>query len=272
MKRRCELLGLNRTSLYYKPKSAGMSDAAYKEAVMARIDYWHTKHPAAGTRQLSKIIRKQDNLPVGRKLIRRLMGKMGIVSMSPIPNTSKANKKHRKHPYLLHGLSIFLPNQVWAIDITYIKLGRSHMFLTAIIDWYSRYIIGWRLSDTLETAPVMEVLKQAIEKYGVPGIINSDQGVQFTSHEYVSLLKELGIRQSMDGKARWVDNVIIERWFRSLKCEEIYINDYDFPRVLKDAIREYVNLYNNIRPHTSCNDKTPALAYDTPFSSSIPAA
>lgn len=265
MTRRCEALGLNRTSVYYKPKGVNMAKAAFDERVMARIDYWHTVHPAAGTRQLSKIIREQDKLCVGRKLIRRLMGAMGIVCLAPKPNTSKANKKHKKYPYLLRGLPIFLPNQVWAIDITYIKMGRSHMFLAAIIDWYSRYIIGWRLSDTLEAAPVTELCKAAIEKHGIPGIINSDQGVQFTSQEYVLMLKELGIRQSMDGKARWVDNVIIERWFRSLKCEDIYINEYSTPRELKDGIRKYVDLYNNIRPHSSIGDFTPAHVYTDSF-------
>jgi putative transposase len=139
------------------------------------------------------------------------------------------------------------------------------MFLTVIIDWHSRFIIGWRLSDTLDTAPVLELLEAVIKQYGVPSIINSDQGVQFTSNEYVLLLKGLGIRQSMDGKARWVDNVIIERWFRSLKCEEIYINEYCSPRELKSAIGKYVNLYNEIRPHSSINDLTPAFVYGNIF-------
>jgi putative transposase len=242
-----------------------MAKAAFEERVMARIDFWHTKHPAAGTRQLSKIIRAQDGLPIGRKLVRRLMGAMGIVSMSPKPNTSKANRQHKKYPYLLRNMPIFLPNQVWAVDITYIKMGRGHMFLTAIIDWYSRYIVGWRLSDTLDAAPVMEVVNEAVERHGAPGIINSDQGVQFTSGDYVSLLAEFGIRQSMDGKARWVDNVIIERWFRSLKCEEIYINEYAPPRELRHAIRGYIGLYNDIRPHTSCDGGTPAAAYGGSF-------
>jgi putative transposase len=266
MARRCELLGLNRTSVYYKPRGVSKAKAAFNEQVMARIDYWHTLHPAAGTRQLSKIIRGQDGLPVGRKLLRRLMGEMGIICMAPKPNTSKADRKHKKHPYLLRGMCIFLPNQVWAVDITYVKMGRTHMYLTAIIDWYSRCIIGWRLSDTLEAAPVLDAVKEAIARHGVPAVINSDQGSRFTSDEYVALMRERGIRQSMDGKARWVDNVIIERWFRSLKCEEIYINEYGSPRELRVAIRNYVNLYNTIRPHTACEDRTPLQAYNSPFS------
>jgi putative transposase len=239
--------------------------AALDECVMARIDYWHTQLPAAGTRQLSRIIRGQDSMPVGRKLLRRLMRVMGVVSMAPKPNTSKADKKHVVFPYLLHSLSVFLPNQVWAVDITYVKMGKSHMYLAAVIDWHSRYIIGWRLSDTLDTAPALELIESAVGRYGVPGIINSDQGVQFTSNEYVMLLKELGVRQSMDGKARWVDNVIIERWFRSLKREEIYINEYCSPRELRAAIGNYVSLYNETRPHSSVGGLTPAFVYGNVF-------
>ena len=141
----------------------------------------------------------------------------------------------------------------------------GYLYMIAIIDWHSRFIVGWRLSDTLDAAPVVEAMREAIERYGVPGIINSDQGSQFTGTEYVALLKELRIRQSMDGKARWVDNVIIERWFRSLKCEDIYLGDYATPRELKDAIRRYVGFYNNVRPHSSLGDATPAEAYGGAF-------
>ena len=155
---------------------------------------------------------------------------MLYVLVYPKPNLSKSDKKALKLPYLLKNLNIDHSNQVWAIDITYIKLGRSHMYLTAIIDWYTRYIVGYELSDTLETAPVLKAVGDAIERYGKPEIINSDQGSQFTSDEYKAFLKDNGVKQSMDGKARWVDNVRIERWFRSLKCELIYINDFNTPR------------------------------------------
>jgi putative transposase len=195
------------------------------------------------------------------------MQEMGIFAVYPKPDTSKPNKQHKKYPYLLRDKQIWLPNQVWALDITYISLGRSHMYLTAIIDWYSRFIVGWVLSDTLETAPVLEALQEAIERYGVPAIINSDQGSQFTSAEYTEYLKSLGIRQSMDGKARWVDNVIIERWFRSLKQEEIYINEYKNPRDLRIGIREYVKTYNCERPHDSLNNERPATVYGAKFGS-----
>lgn len=156
-------------------------------------------------------------------------------------------------------MNIFLPNQVWAIDITYIPMAHGHMYLTAIIDWHSRFIVGWELSDTLDTAPVLAAVKVAIAQYGTPGIINSDQGSQFTSDAYQGFLKEHRIRQSMDGKARWVDNVIIERWFRSLKTEYVYINEYASPKELRIGIRQYVTDYNSLRPHQS-------LGYDTPNS------
>ena len=232
---------------------------------MARIDYWHTMSPAFGARKLSDVIKEQDGLLVGRKLATSLMERMGIISKAPKPNTSKPNKEHKKFPYLLRSKHIWLPNQVWAIDITYIKMSKSHMYLTAIIDWFSRYIVGWTLSFTLDTAPVLEVVELAVLKYGVPAILNSDQGSQFTCTEYVNLLAKYGIRQSMDGKARWVDNVIIERWFRSLKCEEIYINEYASPKELKKGIEGYINLYNHIRPHDSLQKKTPHHTYTNVF-------
>lgn len=192
------------------------------------------------------------------------MDEMGIYAIYPKPNLSKPGKGH-KFPYLLKNMDIFMPNQVWAVDITYIPMKHGHMYLTAIIDWYSRFIVGWELSDTLDTAPVLEAVKHAIHSYGTPAIINSDQGSQFTSDTYTSFLKEKGIRQSMDGKARWVDNVLIERWFRSLKTEYIYINEYDSPRVLRAGIRQYIDDYNRLRPHQSLDYDTPCERYNTAF-------
>jgi putative transposase len=232
---------------------------------MARIDYWHTINPAFGARKLSQTIQQQDGLPIGRKLARNLMMQMGIISRAPKPNTSIPNKEHKKFPYLLRGKHIWLPNQVWAIDITYVIMGKSHMYLTAVIDWYSRYIVGWTLSYTLDTAPVLQVVEDAVKKYGTPSIINSDQGSQFTSREFTELIANHSIRQSMDGKARWVDNVIIERWFRSLKCEEIYINGYTSPKELKKGISDYINLYNTIRPHESLDNLPPVATYTGHF-------
>lgn len=266
MKRQCELLEVNRTSIYYKPVKIADEAILREEYIKGRLDYWHTRFCWMGSRNLLKKLRQDDKIEgIGRQLVRRYMQEMGIFTVYPKPNTSKPNKKHKKFPYLLRGKKIWLPNQVWALDITYISLGRTHMYLTAIIDWYSRFIVGWALSDTLETVPVLEALSEAMERYGVPAIINSDQGSQFTSTEYIQLLKSRGIRQSMDGKARWVDNVIIERWFRSLKTEEIYISTYESPRELRLGIKEYIYNYNHERPHSSLGDERPAVFYAAKF-------
>lgn len=268
VKRQCELLEVNRTSVYNKAVEPTEETVLREEKIKSRLDYWHTQFCWMGSRKLLKKLIQDDGIKgIGRQLVRRYMQEMGIFSVYPKPDTSKPNKQHKKFPYLLRGKQIWLPNQVWALDITYISLGRSHMYLTAIIDWYSRFIVGWSLSDTLETAPVLEALKQAIDQYGIPAIINSDQGSQFTSSEYTEYLKSLGIRQSMDGKARWVDNVIIERWFRSLKQEEIYINEYQSPRNLRIGIMKYIKVYNYERPHASLNYERPAIVFGASFGS-----
>jgi len=234
--------------------------------LMRRIDYWHTKFPCSGTRKLQALLLRQDGLKAGRKLIKRLMDELGIYAIYPKPRLSIPGKGHKKFPYLLKNKSIDYPNQVWAIDITFIPMKHGYMYMTAIIDWYSRYIVGWALSDTLDAAPVVHALKMAMGEYGVPCIINSDQGSQFSSEGFIETLKENGIRQSMDGKARWIDNVIIERWFRSLKTEDIYINEYATPRKLREGIERYIQEYNNLRPHQSWDQETPAAVYKAPFS------
>ena len=264
IKRRCELLGVARSSVYYKPKEQSRDEIEREDQIKKRLDYWHTKLPSSGVRKLRKLLREHDGLIVGRKLIRRYMDEMGIYAIYPKPNLSKPGRGH-KSPYLLKNMNIFLPNQVWAIDITYIPMEHGNMYLTAIIDWYSRFIVGWELSDTLGTAPVMEAVKRAIQNYGIPAIINSDQGSQFTSEEYTGFLKQQRIRQSMDGKARWVDNVIIERWFRSLKTEYIYINEYASPKALKAGIHQYVEDYNGLRPHQSHDYATPLKVINEKF-------
>lgn len=250
--------------MYYAPKEPSSEELEREEHIKKRLDYWHTKSPCSGVRKLKRLLRERDSLTIGRKLIKRCMDELGIYAIYPKPNLSKPGKEH-KLPYLLKNLNIFLPNQVWAIDITYVPMTHGHMYLTAIIDWYSRYIVGWTLSDTLDTAPVLEAVKTAIEKHGAPGIINSDQGSQFTSEAYTTLLKQNGIRQSMDGKARWVDNVIIERWFRSLKTEYVYINEYGSPKELRAGIRSYVKDYNDLRPHQSHGYATPEQIYNSKF-------
>ena len=266
MRRQCELLGVTRSQVYYEPKEPDQADVERKEAILARIDYWHTMMPALGARRLRTKL-AEDGYRVTRKTIRRYMEEMGICAVYPKPNLSKRNFKAGIVPYLLRNYVAQFPNQVWSIDITYIKMYKSHMYLTAIIDWHSRKIVGWRLSDTLSTQPVLEAVREAVEQYGVPSILNSDQGSQFTSEDYRQLLQELHIRQSMDGKGRWADNIMIERWFRSLKTEEIYPKEYRSPKELRKALTEYINLYNQERPHQSLDNATPDKVFYACFAS-----
>jgi putative transposase len=266
IKRQCELLEVNRSSFYYEPTEPTEAEIEREEFIKRRLDYWHTKHCWMGSRKLVKKLSEDDGIEgVGRHLVRRYMQEMGIYAVHPKPNLSKPRKDHKKFPYLLRNMNIWLPNQVWAIDITYIPMKHGHMYLTAIIDWHSRYIVGWELSDTLETAPVLEAVKRAIRTHGTPAIINSDQGCQFTSDDFIDLLRSLGIRQSMDGKARWIDNVRIERWFRSLKTEHIYITEYTSPREVRQGIKEYVKDYNYSRPHQSLGYQRPHQVYSRAF-------
>ena len=268
MSRQCELLDVQRTSIYRKHKEP---DRKNEYIIKDRLDYWHTMMPYMGSRKLSDKLAKDEVLKEhgikgpGRHLVRKYMKEMGIYAVHPMPSLSKRSKEHKVYPYLLRNMDIFLPNQVWAIDITYIKMNHGHMYLTAIIDWYSRYIVGYELSDTLDTAPVLAAVRKGIAKYGVPAIINSDQGSQFSSDEYTGYLKEMKIKQSMDGKARWIDNVIIERWFRSLKIENIYIHEYNNPRELRKGINEYVYEYNCIRSHQTFEYATPEEIYNSRF-------
>ena len=248
VRRQCELLGVIRSTIYYEAKPEDTEELKHKEIIMGRIDYWHTTMPFLGMRKIAARLR-EEGYPVGRKLVRSYMREMGIHAVYPRPNLSKRNFKETVVPYLLRNKAISFPNQVWSIDITYIKMRHGHMYLTAIIDWFSRKIAGWTLSDTLDSRPVLEAVRNAVESCGVPAILNSDQGSQFTSEEYKKLLRELRIRQSMDGKSRWADNIMIERWFRSLKTELIYINEYRSPKELRAAIRDYINDYNTLRPH-----------------------
>ena len=225
---------------------------------------WHTMLPALGSRKLTVKL-QEEGYSVGRKLVRRLMREMGIWVVYPKPNLSKRNFQEAIVPYLLRNKVVSFPNQVWSIDITYIKLNRSHMYLTATIDWCSRKIVGWNLSDTLGVQPVLEAVRSAVDRFGTPAILNSDQGSQFTSNEYKQLLKGLHIRQSMDGKSRWADNIMIERWFRSLKTELIYINEFRSPRELRQSIRSYIDDYNRLRPHEALNYATPDAVYYASF-------
>ena len=264
VRRQCELLGIPHSAVYAKHVPVDEKKCLLRETIMARLDYWHTMLPTVGSRKLVVKL-QEEGYTAGRKLVQRLMLEMGIHAIYPKPNLSKRNFREAIVPYLLRNKAVSFPNQVWSIDITYIKLGRSHMYLTAIIDWYSRRIVGWNLSDTLGVQPVLEAVRSAVERFGTPAILNSDQGSQFTSNEYKQLLKTLHIRQSMDGKSRWADNIMIERWFRSLKTELIYINEFHSPKELGRSIRGYVNDYNSLRPHEALDYATPDAVYYASF-------
>lgn len=264
VRRQCELVGLTRSALYYEAVAPDEAALERKEAVMAEIDYRHTMLPSMGMRKL--VVRlEQRGYRVSRKTVRKYMEEMGIHTVYPKANLSKRNFQEAIVPYLLRTVNVQFPNQVRSIDITCMKMVHGHMYLTAVIDWYSRKIVGWKLSDTLSTQAVLEAVKEAVEHCGIPAILNSDQGSQFTSEEYRRLLRDLHIRQSMDGKSRRADNVMIERWFRSLKTELIYINEFHSPRHLRAQIGEYVHLYNTLRPHQALDYATPEAVFSSCF-------
>lgn len=268
VRRQCQLLGINRSSLYYQERPQNTTYQALQEDLMKQIDKIHTQFPYMGSRKIV-IKLKENGYNICRKTVRRLIQKMGIYAIYPKPNLSKRNSKEAVVPYLLRNYDARFPNQVWSIDITYLPMNRSHMCLTAIIDWHSRKIVGHYLSDTLDASSVILAVKEAISQHGVPAIINSDQGSQFTSLEYKNVLKAFGIRQSMDGKSRWADNIMIERWFRSLKTELIYPNEFSSPRDLRKRISEYVTEYNTLRPHAALDYVTPDAVYYSHFSQSL---
>ena len=249
------LLDINRTSVYYK----GMPISQEELDCKSIIDRLHTDNPAWGARQLSAQLKKRGH-QVGRRKTRRYMNEMGIDPIYPKMNLSKRMRQAKVCPYLLRNAVIDRPNQAWSIDITYIPIKRGFLYLTAVIDWYSRCIVGWEVDDTLDTRMVITALKKAF-MVAKPVILNSDQGCQFTSNEYMNFLKENQIRQSMDGKSRWADNIMIERWFRSFKYEEAYLTQYNNIREARKAIGKYVHTYNFERCHSALNNQTPASCY-----------
>jgi putative transposase len=243
--KQAELLSINRTSLYYKP--VPISDEEYR--INRMIDEVYIVHPDYGYRRMTVILDKHYDILINQKRTRRYMREMGIHGFCPGPNLSKRLHGKYLYTYLLRGLNIDRPNQVWSIDITYCRMKRGFMYMVAIIDWYSRYIVGFALSNTLEKTFILETVKKAIKKHGALEIINSDQGSQFTSEKYVELLKANGIKISMDGKGRALDNQRIERFFRSYKWEKLYLEEYDTGQQLKKITQEYIEYYNSKRPH-----------------------
>ena len=255
--RQAELLSLNRTSLYYKP--VPVNDEEY--LIKRIIDEIYTAHPEYGYRRMTKILKRDYHIHINRKRTRRYMRGMGIHGFCPGANLSKRIHGKYLYPYLLRGLKIDHPNQVWSIDITYCRMKRGFMYMVAIIDWYSRYIVGFELSNTLDKTFIIEAIEKAIKRHGKPEIMNSDQGSQFTSDDYINLLKNNNIKISTDGKGRALDNQRIERFFRSYKWEKLYLEDCETGHQLRRMTKEYVEYYNNRRPHQSLDYKTPAEYY-----------
>ena len=249
------LLDVNRTSIYYMPKNPSELEILAKHS----IDTMHTVNPSWGSRQLSKQLKKQG-INIGRLKTRRYMEEMGIQAIYPKPNLSKPANGHKIYPYLLRNANITRANQVWSIDITYIRLRHGFIYLTAIIDWYSKCIVGWELDDTLSTNAVIKALEKAYS-VATPEIINSDQGSQFTSHEYIEFIAGKKSKISMDGKGRWADNIPIERWFRTLKYEDIYLKDYENIKEARTQIGAFIHNYNFVRLHSALNYETPAENY-----------
>ena len=251
------MLQLTRGSLYYQPQEVSTSELA----LLRQIDELHLKYPFFGSRGLVNWLREREGVRVNRKRMQRLMRILGIESMAPKPNLSKPNKAHPVFPYLLRGLSVVRPNQVWATDITYIPLENGYVYLVAVIDWFSRKVLSFRLSNTLDSSFCVDALEEALSKFGPPEIFNSDQGVQFKSAAFTQVLLKNGIKISMDGKGRCLDNVFVERLWRSLKYEDVYLRRYSFMDEAKRGIGEYLKFFNEERPHQSFKGKTPDAVY-----------
>jgi len=254
--RQCQLLQLARSTAYYQPKP--VSEIAL--ALMRRMDELHLQYPFAGARMLRDLLR-QEGHAIGRRQVVTLMRRMGITAIYRKPRTSQRHPAHQIYPYLLRQLTITRPNHVWAADITYIPMRRGFVYLCAILDWASRRVLAWRLSNTLTTDFCVEAVQEAISRYGAPEIFNTDQGCQFTSQEFTGLLKDHGIQISMDGTRRWRDNVFVERLWRSLKYEEVYLQAYETVRDAQEGVARYMTFYNEIRPHRALDGRTPDRVY-----------
>jgi putative transposase len=251
-------LGISRSSLYYHPQPVSAADLA----LMRRMDELHLDYPFAGSRMLRDLL-AAEGFTVGRLHVATLMKRMGIEALYRKPNTSKPAPGHQIYPYLLRKLPITRPNQVWAMDITYIPMARGFVYLAAVVDWFSRRVLAWRLSITLEVAFCIEALEEGLARFGRPKIFNTDQGSQFTSHDFTSVLLKNEIAISMDGKGAWRDNVFVERLWRSIKYEEVYLRAYDSVAEARASIGRYLAFYNGRRPHSSLDRRTPDQAYFT---------
>jgi len=251
-----KLLSISRGSVYYQPKSI----SAETQALMNRIDRLHLDFPFAGSRMLRDLLRR-EGYRVGRKRVAGLMRRMGIEALYRKPKTTRRHPGHKIYPYLLRKLAITRPNQVWAMDITYIPMARGFVYLAAVVDWYTRRVLSWKLSTTMDAHFCVDAVEEALARYDAPEIMNTDQGSQFTSFPFTQLLKDNAIRISMDGKGCWRDNVFVERLWRSVKYEEVYLHAYETVSSARSGLDRYFRFYNSQRPHSSLDRKTPDEVY-----------
>jgi putative transposase len=258
--RQCALLKVSRSGLYYER----VGESAINLALMQEIDRAFTEWPFLGVRQMRRYL-VSLGYSIGNKRVRRLMRIMGLMAVYQKPKTSAPNPKHKRYPYLLRGLTIDRSNQVWCADITYIPMRKGFLYLVAIMDWHSRKVLSFRLSNTMDVDFCVAALEEALAKYGIPDIFNTDQGSQFTSFAFTNVLRDKGIRISMDGRGRWLDNVFIERLWRSLKYENVYLNAYETGSEARAGIGSWFTFYNQIRPHSSLNGQTPDGRYNEGF-------
>jgi putative transposase len=263
--KQAKVLNISRGSVYYSPRPVPERDLI----LMRRMDELHLNYPFAGARMLCGLL-NGEGLNVGRKHVATLMKKMGICALYRKPNTSKPEPGHKIYPYLLRQVKVERPNQVWAMDISYIPMARGFVYLAAVIDWFTRRVLSWRVSITMETAFCVEALEEALEKYQNPDIFNTDQGSQFTSAAFTSVLSNRNIAISMDGRGAWRDNVFIERLWRSVKYEEVYLRAYASVAEARDSLGRYFTFYNTRRPHQGLDGQTPDQAYFIPLQ--LPAA
>ena len=255
--RQCLLLGLARSTYYYESKN---TESDINLALMEEIDRLYLAHPENGSRMMTKILRRRGH-EVNRKRVQRLMQLMGLRSLAPQPTTTKAHPDHPKYPYLLRNLSVDRPNHVWCSDITYIPFKKGFLYLVAIMDWHSRKVLTWRVSNTMTSDFCVAALHEALSLYGSPSIFNTDQGSQFTSEAFTRVLLDAGVAISMDGVGRAIDNVFIERLWRTLKYDHVYLNPAESGNACRDGITEFLTYYNEERPHSSLSDATPDEVY-----------
>jgi putative transposase len=256
VRRQAEAVGISRGSVYYLPRPVSEED----QELMRRIDRLHLEYPFAGSRMLRDML-LQDGFKVGRKHVATLMKRMGVEALYRKPRTTKPGAGHKVYPYLLRNLSIHRPNQAWAMDITYLPMARGFVYLVAVVDWSTRRVLSWKVSITMDAHFCLEAVEEAIQCYGAPEIMNTDQGSQFTSQAFTGLLKDHNIQISMDGKGSWRDNVFVERLWRTVKYEDVYLRAYDSVSAVRTGLNRYFNFYNRRRPHSSLDGQTPDQVY-----------